>query len=76
MIHQEPLEKEEFQTAQESTVPVEPLPHAHYIDHRDGLIEPIVKEYMPIQVGVVIFSIITLALIFFGKTSNMWGLIE
>lgn len=76
MNQQEPLEKEEFQTVQDSTEPVEQLPHEHYIDHRDGLIEPIIKEYVPLQVSIVIFSIVMLVLVFVGSTLNMWGLIE
>lgn len=72
----EPLEKEDFQIAQDSAEPVEPVPHVHYIDHRDGLIEPIVKQYVPLQVGIVVFSIVMLIAVFVGSISNMWGLVE
>lgn len=76
MNQQEPLEKEEFQTAQDSIKPVEPLPHDQSMHHADGLVEPIIKEYVPLEVGIVIFSILMLVVLFVGSFSNMWGLIE
>ncbi|MGI2328694.1 hypothetical protein [Planococcus sp. YIM B11945] len=71
MNQQEPMGKEEFQTAQDSTQPVKPLSHDH-----DGLVEPKIKEYVPLEVGIVIFTIVVLALIFVGLFSGMWGLID
>lgn len=76
MNNQEPLEKEEFQTAQDSAEPVKPVLYDHTMDHRDGLVQPKVKEYVPLEVGMVIFSIVILALVFVGIFSNMWGLID
>ena len=76
MNQQEPLEKEEFQAAQDSTKPAEPWPEDLPYEHRDGKVVPMMKEYKPLQVSFVIFSIIVLALVFIGSTSNMWGLIE
>jgi len=76
MNQQEPLEKEEFQTAQDPTEPVEPLLHDHSMHHGDGLVEPKIKEYVPLEVGMVIFAIVTLGLIFVGIFSNMWGLMD
>ena len=76
MNQQEPLEKEEFPTAQDSAEPVELMLQDHSMHHADGLVEPKVKEYVPLEVGIVIFTIITLVLIFVGIFTNMWGLIE
>ncbi|WKA60253.1 hypothetical protein QWY16_09150 [Planococcus shenhongbingii] len=82
MNQQEPLDKEEFQTIQDSTEPiepvepVEPLLHDHSMYHNEGLVEPKIKEYVPLEVGMVIFTIVVLALIFVGIFSNMWGLID
>lgn len=74
MNQQEPLEKEEFQAAQGSNKPAERVPFDHTMEHRDGLVEPKLKDYVPLQVGMVIFSIIILVLVFVGSLSNMWGL--
>ena len=71
MNQQEPLEKEESQTAQDSTEPVVPFLHDH-----DGLVEPKIKEYVPLEVGIVIFTVAVFALIFVGLFSGMWGLID
>ena len=76
MNQQEPLEKEELRTAHDTAEPVETPPHHHHMHHMEGLEEPKIKDYKPIQVGVVIFSIAILALIFFGISSDMWGLIN
>lgn len=76
MNQQEPLEKEEFQAAQDVTKPAEPSPYDYSMEHRDGKVVPMMKDYKPLQVSFVIFSIIILALVFIGSTSNMWGLID
>jgi len=76
MNQQEPLEKEEFQAAQDSTKPVEPWPENLPFEHRDGKVVPLMKEYKPLQVGMVIFSIAVLVLVFVGSNTNMWGLID
>ena len=76
MNQQEPLEKEEFQTAQDSAKPAEPVQYDYSIEHRDGKVVPLMKEYKPLQVSMVIFTIIMLVLFFVGSTSNMWGLID
>lgn len=76
MNQQDPLEKEELQTTQDTAEPVEPPPHHHHMHHMEGLEEPKIKNYKAIQVGVVIFSIAILVLIYFGITSNMWGLMD
>lgn len=82
MNQQEPLEKEEFQTAQDSTAPVEPIEpvdpllHDHTMLHHDGIVEPKIKEYVPLEVGFVIFTTAVLVLIFAGMFSNMWGLLD
>ena len=84
MNKQEPMEKEEFQATQDSAEPAEPveliepaepLPDDHYLHDHDGLVEPKVKEYVPLEVGIVIFAIAVLGLIFFGIITDMWGLI-
>lgn len=74
MVQKDPLEKEEFQNAQDSAEPVNPLEHDHSMRHRDGLVEPKVKEYVPLEVGIVVFTIIVLGVIFVGLFSDMWGL--
>ncbi|WKA56526.1 hypothetical protein [Planococcus shixiaomingii] len=79
MNQQEPLEKEEFQTAQDSNEPIEPVEpmlHDHSMHHGDGLVEPKIKEYVPLEVGMVIFTIVVLVLIFVGIFTNMWGVID
>ncbi|MEZ0481489.1 hypothetical protein [Planococcus sp. SSTMD024] len=76
MIQQEPLEKKEFPSVQNSTEPVEPKLFDHSMHHPDGLVEPIIKEYIPLQIGMVIFSIAILVVVFIGSTAHMWGLIE
>ena len=76
MNNQEPLDKEEFPTAQDSPAPVDPLLHDHSMHHHEGLVEPKIKEYVPLEVGMVIFTIAVLALVFVGIFSNMWGLID
>lgn len=76
MNQQEPLEKEELPTTPDTAEPVEPPPHHHHMHHMEGLEEPKIKNYKAIQVGVVIFSIAILAFIYFGITSNMWGLMD
>ncbi|HSP23493.1 MAG TPA: hypothetical protein VLQ20_14310 [Planococcus sp. (in: firmicutes)] len=76
MNQQEPLEKEELQTTHDTAEPVEPPPHHHHMHQMEGLEEPKIKNYMPLQVGIVIFSIAILALIIFGISSNMWGLMD
>ena len=76
MNQQEPLEKEEFLTVQDSNEPVEPLLHDHSMLHHDGLVEPKIKEYVPLEVGMVIFTIAILVLIFVGVFTNVWGMID
>ncbi len=76
MNQQEPLDKEELHTIPDPDETVEPLPHHHHMHHMDGREEPKIKNYMGIQVGVIIFSIAVLVLIYFGISSNMWGLIN
>lgn len=41
---------------------------------KEGLEEPKVKGYKPIQIGIVIFVILVLIIIIFGISSDMWGL--
>ncbi|WP_422122374.1 hypothetical protein DHX103_11245 [Planococcus sp. X10-3] len=76
MNQQEPLEKEELQAARDSNEPIEPKQFDHTMEHRDGIVEPKLKDYVPLQVGMVIFTIIILVLVFVGSISNMWGLID
>ncbi len=76
MNQQEPLDKEELNNIKDPEETVVPPPHHHHMHHMDGREEPKIKNYMPIQIGVVIFSIAVLVLIYFGTTSNMWGLID
>lgn len=79
MNQQEPLEKEELPIAQATPEPVEPVEpklYDHTMYHQDGLVEPKIKEYVPLEVGMVIFSVIVLAIVFVGIFSNMWGLID
>jgi hypothetical protein len=90
MNQQEPLGKEELQATQDPTEPVEPVaavepvepveavdvePVVPFLHDHDGLVEPKIKEYVPLEVGIVIFTVAVLALIFFGLFSDMWGLI-
>jgi len=41
---------------------------------KEGLQEPRTTGYRPIQIGIVIFVIIVIAIIIWGISSNMWGL--
>lgn len=41
---------------------------------KEGIQEPRVTGYRPIQIGIVIFVIIVIAIIIWGISSNMWGL--
>ena len=42
--------------------------------NKEGIEEPRVTGYRPLQIGLVIFIIIVIVVIIWGINSNMWGL--
>ncbi|MDN7245009.1 hypothetical protein QWY16_16640 [Planococcus shenhongbingii] len=66
MSEKDPKEKEYMKASKETL--------KHPPDKKEGLEEPRVTGYKPIQIGIVVFVIIVLIIIIIGISSNMWGL--